>query len=229
MELEVLKKRIFSLVADGKLGADEAFEILSDLPEQNVAEPLALVSMAIRFPEADTTDQLWEHLVKRHNLVKLFPRERFDLVVQAKSELIDRFEKTREALASDPRAYAVWLRNIEQFDPDAFGLTPHEAQFMGPAERLFLQVALEALTRAGYSCSALNASLTGVFVGHSPHPAFDYLRLFDEPDERAFISNIPANLGYHLAGSGSPKEASSFQVVAMEKEAQASFMHEKRF
>jgi hypothetical protein len=32
----------------------------------------------------------------------------------------------------------------------------------------------------------------------------------------------------HL-GSGSPKEASSFQVVAMEKEAQASFMHEKRF
>jgi GrpB-like predicted nucleotidyltransferase (UPF0157 family) len=30
-------------------------------------------------------------------------------------------------------------------------------------------------------------------------------------------------------GSGSPKEASSFQVVAMEKEAQASFMHEKRF
>jgi hypothetical protein len=32
-----------------------------------------------------------------------------------------------------------------------------------------------------------------------------------------------------ILGSGSPKEASSFQVVAMEKEAQASFMHEKRF
>jgi hypothetical protein len=38
-----------------------------------------------------------------------------------------------------------------------------------------------------------------------------------------------ATTGKRIEGSGSPKEASSFQVVAMEKEAQASFMHEKRF
>ncbi|HZO71426.1 MAG TPA: beta-ketoacyl synthase N-terminal-like domain-containing protein [Ktedonobacteraceae bacterium] len=199
MELEVLKKRIFSLVADNKLDVQDAFSILDEISDQNPAEPLALVSMAIRFPEADTTDQLWEHLMQRRNLVESFPKERFDLIMQSKPELRQQFEKKRADLASDPRSYAAWLRKIEQFDPEAFGLTAHEAQFMGPAERIFLQVALEALTRAGYSSAALHESQTGVFVAHTPYPPFDYLKLFDEMDERAFVSNIPANLGYHLA------------------------------
>ncbi|UZM98038.1 beta-ketoacyl synthase N-terminal-like domain-containing protein [Lysinibacillus sp. MHQ-1] len=63
----------------------------------------------------------------------------------------------------------------------------------------FLQVALESLYMAGYKENDLKDSNTGVFIAHTPHPAFDYLNLFEEKDERAFISNIPANLGYHLS------------------------------
>lgn len=199
MKPEALKKRIFSLVAAGKFEAGEALNILNELSEEDAAEPLAIVSMALRFPEADNTDQLWEHLVKQRNLVGLFPRERFALITQSRPTLAQQYERKLETFSLDPAAYAAWLRNIEQFEPEAFGLTPHEAQFMGPAERLFLQIAMEALSTAGYDRDALQGSRTGVFIAHTPYPAFEYLKLFDELDERAFLSNIPANLGYHLA------------------------------
>ena len=199
MKFETLKKRIFSLVAADKLEITEALTLLQELPEGESSDSLAIVGMAIRFPDANTTEQFWDHLVKGQSFVDHFPRERFELIVQTRQVLAQQYESKWNALASDPRAYASWLHNIEQFEPEAFGFSPHEAQFLGPAERLFLQAAAEGLARAGYHRSTLQGSQTGVFVAHTPYPPFEYLRLFDELDERAFIANIPANLGYHLS------------------------------
>lgn len=201
MQLELVKSKILSLLAENKIEAEVALSILNDMPEEDrqANEPIAIVSMGLRLPNADTPEELWEHLTQQTDLVTPFPRERFDLVVKARDSLFQKYESKRKELENDPRSFGAWLSNIDRFDPETFGLSAHEAQFMGPTERLFLLASLEAILKAGYQPEELKGSKTGVFVAHSPHPAFEYLNLFDEQDERAFISNIPANLGYHLA------------------------------
>lgn len=199
MKFETLKKHIFSLVAARNIEVADALTLLQELSEKEPDDSLAVVGMSIRFPNANTTEQFWDDLVKRRSMVGCFPRERFELVVQTRQAFAQQYESKWKTLDSDPRAYASWLHRIEQFEPEAFGFSPHEAQFLGPAERLFMQAATEGLARAGYSRSTLHGSQTGVFIAHTPYPPFEYLRLFDEQDERAFIANIPANLGYHLS------------------------------
>lgn len=190
------------LVEKQKIEPEEALSLLNEIPtdgNKESHEPIAIVGIAIKFPETRNIDDLWRHLMNKSNLVKPFPKERFDLITKARIELNKRYQNYEKKLHSDPRSFAAWISGIEQFEPEAFGLTEHEAQFMGPAERLFLQTALEGLYRAGYQKEDLKGSRAGIFMAHTPYPSFDYLRLFDDPDERAYISNIPANLGYHLA------------------------------
>ncbi|SMO32062.1 beta-ketoacyl synthase N-terminal-like domain-containing protein [Melghirimyces algeriensis] len=203
MKFQKLYKQVMRLVEEQKIEPQEALSLLDEIPsngnDSNDQAPVAVVGISIKLPQTRNIDDLWRHLMNKSDLVGTFPKERFDLITKARAELNKRYQTVEKKLESDSRSYAAWLNGIEQFDPEAFGLTDHEAQFMGPAERLFLQTALEGLVRAGYRQDDLKGSRTGVYVAHTPYPAFDYLRLFDDPDERAYISNIPANMGYHLA------------------------------
>jgi 3-oxoacyl-(acyl-carrier-protein) synthase len=190
----VLKDRIQSLVDTGRLAPDDAAALLAP-----PSCPVAVVGAALRVPGASSLDELWQRLLARHDAIRPFPVDRFRLVVDASPTLAAEHGAARSTLDTDPDLLGSWLTGIEQFDPEAFGLTAMEARFMGPAERLFLSTAHEALAAAGHPRQSLRGTRTGVFVGYTPEPPMDYLRLFDDPDERAFIANIPANLGYHLA------------------------------
>lgn len=200
MSKEAAKQKILSLLADNKIGLEEAQSLLDTMREIDYKnEPIAVVSMALRFPGANSPEELWDLLINKRDLVSVFPQKRFDLVVNTKKSLWEKYKDLRDRLESDPRSFGAWLSDIDQFEPEAFGLSDHEARLMGPVERIFLSVSMEAISKAGYQKEQLQGSNTGVFVAHTPHPPFDYLNLFDEIDERAFISNLPANLGYHLA------------------------------
>jgi acyl transferase domain-containing protein len=54
---------------------------------------------------------------------------------------------------------------LDEFDPLFFGISPREAQEMDPQQRLFLEVAWEALEDAGHANEQLAGSATGVFAG----------------------------------------------------------------
>ena len=58
-----------------------------------------------------------------------------------------------------------FVDGVDEFDPLFFNISPREAPYMDPQERLFLQCAYEAIEDAGYTRAALAEGDVGVFVG----------------------------------------------------------------
>ncbi|MEL6494606.1 MAG: type I polyketide synthase [Cyanobacteria bacterium J06623_7] len=67
-----------------------------------------------------------------------------------------------------------FLADVDQFDPQFFGITPREAQSIDPQQRLLLEVSWTALENAAIANRTLAGSNTGVFVGIS---SSDYAQL----------------------------------------------------
>src|SRR5262245_58897868 len=67
-----------------------------------------------------------------------------------------------------------FLQQVADFDAQAFGLSPREAERMDPQQRLLLEVAWEALEDAGLVMERLRGTRAGVFVGYQ---ISDYARL----------------------------------------------------
>jgi myxalamid-type polyketide synthase MxaE and MxaD len=112
-------------------------------------EPIAILGAGCRFPGgADSPDRFWQLL-----------RDGVDAVV--------RVPPHRASLDPDHLVspFGGFLDEVDGFDPHFFGISPREAGRMDPQQRLFLEVAWEALERAGIPADGLAGSATGVYAG----------------------------------------------------------------
>jgi acyl transferase domain-containing protein/SAM-dependent methyltransferase/acyl carrier protein len=129
-----------------------------DSIERQQAEPIAVVGIGCRFPGgADTPEAYWNLLYKGLDVVGGLPDTRWDTAA---------FYDPDPAAAG--KIYArggYFLRDVDQFDPEFFGLSPREANSLDPQHRLLLEVSWEALEDAGQSPDTLAGSRTGIFVG----------------------------------------------------------------
>ncbi|MCG8920222.1 SDR family NAD(P)-dependent oxidoreductase, partial [Actinokineospora sp. PR83] len=115
-------------------------------------EPIAIVGMACRFPGGvDSPERLWEALVGGRDLVGPFPADR-GWTGEGRGGFLD----------------------AAAFDAGFFAVSPREAVAMDPQQRVLLQVAWEALERAGIDPTGLRGAPTGVFAGISGQ---DYVSL----------------------------------------------------
>ncbi|WP_197523590.1 type I polyketide synthase, partial [Actinokineospora pegani] len=114
-------------------------------------EPIAIVSMACRFPGgvADA-DDLWRLVLDGTDALSGFPTDR-----------------GWDTSAASATAEGGFLPSATGFDAGLFGISPREALAMDPQQRLLLETAWEAVERAALSPTALRDSRTGVFVGAS--------------------------------------------------------------
>ncbi|MGA8328579.1 MAG: SDR family NAD(P)-dependent oxidoreductase, partial [Mycobacterium sp.] len=120
-------------------------------------EPIAIVSVACNFPGAPNPEAFWELLSGGVNAISEVPEDRFDI-----DEFYDPDPDVPGKIYS---RYGGYIEGIDGFDPEFFGVSPREAVWIDPQQRLVLETAWESLERAGYSPASLRGSRTGVFVG----------------------------------------------------------------
>ncbi len=114
--------------------------------------PIAIIGIAGRYPGSPDLATFFANLRAGRDLVTEVPADRFSSPV---------------TLASGRVARGGFLADIARFDARFFGLSGREAERIDPQERLFLEVAWEALENAAITRRAI-AQLegsVGVFVG----------------------------------------------------------------
>ncbi|MCQ9178696.1 KR domain-containing protein [Streptomyces sp. IBSBF 2953] len=194
-------EKVLRLVAQGTIEPALAEELLDGLASaQRKLPDVALLGSAVRVPGAQTPEDLWRLLRDARPVSSVFPDRRLDLVLNATQQLHDQYGHLRTtSLVDDSRAWGGWLTGIDEFDPAFFGMSDFEAGLLGPVERMMLELAAEAMQASCVTEAELRGSRTGVFLAHQPDAAFPYIKLFDDPDERTFLSGIPANVAYRVA------------------------------
>lgn len=120
-------------------------------------EPIAIVGIGCRFPQAATPADFWQLLVNSKDAITEVPPERWDPSVF--------FDTNPEQPGKMNTVWGGFLNGVDQFDPGFFGISPREAMRMDPQQRILLEVVWEALADAGIPPSHLTGSQTGVFIG----------------------------------------------------------------
>jgi len=120
-------------------------------------DPIVIVSMACRIPGGiDTPEAFWQALDAEVDLVGEFPERWRDLEL---------YDPDPDASGKSYTRKGGFIRDVEGFDPELFGISPREAESMDPQQRIALEVAWEALERAGLPPAAASEVSTGVYLG----------------------------------------------------------------
>ncbi|MEM6753811.1 MAG: type I polyketide synthase, partial [Cyanobacteria bacterium P01_C01_bin.38] len=142
-------------------------------------EPIAIIGISCRFPNAKTPEAFWQLLRNGVDAITEIPPERWS---------IDTFYNSEAATPQKMNTrWSGFLEQVDQFEPSFFGVAPREAQQIDPQQRLLLEVSWEALENAGIIPESLAGSQTGVIIGIS---SVDYHRLLYKD-----LSNIEAYSG----------------------------------
>ncbi|MGD9833719.1 MAG: SDR family NAD(P)-dependent oxidoreductase, partial [Piscinibacter sp.] len=121
------------------------------------ADPIAIIGMGCRLPGGVfDAEGFWQLLRDGVDAVREVPPGRWDT-----DALYDPDPSVPGKIASK---WGGFLDSIDGFDAAFFGILPREAERMDPQQRLFLEVAIEALDHAGLPRDKLAGSRTGAFV-----------------------------------------------------------------
>jgi len=146
-------------------------------------EAIAIIGMGLRIPGAANTGEYWAMLAEGRSVIGEVPAERWSPA--------DFFDPTS---AQSDSTYSKWGGFIDKpydFDAQFFGISPREAKAMDPQQRIFMEVAFEALQQAGYG-GECKASRLGVFVGcEQDYYAGHFINLQHYRQLRARIKRAP--------------------------------------
>ncbi|MGD8931608.1 MAG: polyketide synthase, partial [Chromatiales bacterium] len=156
------------------------------------SEPIAVIGMDCRFPGgADGPEAFWQLLRDGVDAIEEVPGQRWNIDAC--------YDPDPEMPGKMNTRYGGFLRDVDSFDPQFFGLSPREAVSLDPQQRLLLEVGWRALEDAGCSLERLAGSQTGVFVGMTTN---DYARLLLRDNDLARINSYFATGNSFNAAAG---------------------------
>ena len=123
-------------------------------PRRPTGAEIAIIGMAGRFPGAPGVDALWENLKAGVESISRFSPD------ELRAAGVD------EDTLADPAFVPAdgHLADAAHFDAPFFGFTPREALTTDPQQRVFLEVAWEAMEHAGYGPGSCEGPV-GVYAG----------------------------------------------------------------
>ena len=123
----------------------------------DASEDIAIIGVFGRYPQADDLDEFWANLAAGKDCIEEVPADRWNYR--------DHYDPEPGTPGKTSNKWGGFLKDVDKFDPLFFNISPREAQFMDPQERIFLETVWKTVEDAGYSKAALNERKVGVFVG----------------------------------------------------------------
>ncbi|WP_162532178.1 type I polyketide synthase [Candidatus Scalindua japonica] len=148
-----LKSNLVSKNEDNSIEKNSKGPVTSKSDEQG----FAIIGLSCRFPGASNADEFWYNLKDGVDSITEIPEGRW-------SEK-DWFNPDKNSLNTSYTKWGGFLDNVDKFDPLFFNISPAEAEFIEPQQRIFLEEAWKTFEDAGYSLEVLNEKKCGVFVG----------------------------------------------------------------
>ncbi|MGW0432598.1 type I polyketide synthase [Micromonospora sp. NPDC003197] len=153
---------------DGSATATEAADELADA--------VAVVGLAGRFPGAPDVDTFWRNLCSGVESVS-----RSSLEELAAAGIAEAIYRHPDYVPAKGR-----LAGFDLFDADFFGFSAHEAEQTDPQHRLFLECAWEAMENTGYDPARFPGRI-GVYAGQSMNTYLVYQSMLDPAVGQAFL------------------------------------------
>lgn len=119
----------------------------------NVEDGIAIIGMSGKFPGAKNVEELWQNLLDGKESVSFFKKEELDANIPAEDKNDASYVAVRGV-----------IEDADKFDAAFFNMNPRLAEVTDPQQRIFLEVAWEAIENAGYSPDKYDG-LIGVFAG----------------------------------------------------------------
>ncbi|WP_052825918.1 hybrid non-ribosomal peptide synthetase/type I polyketide synthase [Neotamlana nanhaiensis] len=125
---------------------------LKEETQSNSNKDIAIIGVSGRFPGAETLEEFWEILKNGEESISFFSDEDLDISIPNQEKDKANYVKARGI-----------LKDAKSFDANFFGLNPMVAKTMDPQQRIFLEIAYEALEQSGQLTNKNN--IVGVYAG----------------------------------------------------------------
>lgn len=169
-------------IANYLLEQEEDVSRKEDKKKASTVQEIAVIGMSCEFPGGvDDVETFWTKLLEGFDAIGDIPEER--------KELDGYCKRTGLNLKGG------FLRDIDQFDPGLFGITPKEAKYLDPQQRLLLKHSYLAMQDACLDAKSLRGSRTGVYVGISNN---DYKEIM--PKDEMIPYMLSGNINSMAAG-----------------------------
>lgn len=146
-------------------------------------EPIAIIGMSAKFPQAEDIHQFWDNLVSGKDCISEIPSNRWDW----KQHFGDPNQNNHKTNIK----WGGFIEGIDEFDPLFFGISPREAVHMDPQQRLLMMYVWKAIEDAGYTASSLAGTQLGIFVGTG---SSGYNVMMAQANENVEAYSITANV-----------------------------------